>query len=225
MTYHFPMKPLAVLFDLDGTLVDSAPDLAGAVNALRIRRNMPELPLAQLRPYASVGARGLLGAGLGVAPDDPEFCKLQAEFLDHYAAHSCVHSTLFDGVEELLTWLDANDIPWGVVTNKHMRFTDPLMSALGLTQRAATVVSGDTTAQAKPHPLPLLYAAEQMGLPAGGLIYVGDDLRDIQSARAAGYMAAIAAAYGYCDEAAVSTWQSDCIVSSPGALLCLFKVH
>ncbi|AXF84667.1 Phosphoglycolate phosphatase [Ephemeroptericola cinctiostellae] len=224
MDYHFPSKPLGVLFDLDGTLVDSAPDLAAAVNALRVRRGLPDLPLEQLRPYASLGARGLLGAGLGVVPNDPDFGRLQGEFLDYYASHNCVHSKLFDGVEGLLAWLEAHAIPWGVVTNKHMRFTDSLVRALGLSSRAAVVVSGDTTAQAKPHPLPLLYAAEQMGLPADRLVYVGDDLRDIQSARAAGYMTAIAAAYGYCEDEEVSTWLSDCIVRSPVELLHLFKL-
>ena len=224
MTYRFPIKPLGVLFDLDGTLVDSAPDLAGAVNALRIARELPELPLELLRPYASLGARGLLGAGFGITPDDPDFIGLQSEFLDYYASHSCVHSKLFEGVEGLLAWLEAKAIPWGVVTNKHMRFTDPLVRALGLSQRAAVVVSGDTTAQAKPDPLPLLYAAEHMGLPVSGLVYVGDDLRDIQSARAAGYVAAIAAAYGYCEAGEVSTWLSDCVVHSPAELLNLLKL-
>ena len=223
MDYHFPMKPLGVLFDLDGTLVDSAPDLAAAVNALRLSRGLPDLPLEQLRPYASLGARGLLGAGLGVTPDDAGFGELQTEFLDYYAAHTCVHSQLFDGVEELLTLLEVHAIPWGVVTNKHMRFTNSLVHALGLGQRAAVVVSGDTTAQAKPHPLPLLYAAEQMGLPADRLVYVGDDRRDIQSARAAGYMTAIAAAYGYCEGEVVSTWLSDGVAHSPIELLRLFQ--
>ena len=223
MTYRFPQPPAAVLFDLDGTLVDSAPDLAGAVNALRVRRRLPELPLAQLRPYSSLGARGLIGAGLGVTPEHVEFDALRDEFLSHYESHSCVHTALFEGMGVVLDWLGTHGIPWGIVTNKHARFTIPLVQALGLDGRAAVVVSGDTTEHAKPHPQPLLYAAHQLGLPTNRLVYVGDDLRDIQSARSAGFMSALAAAYGYCEGDDVLAWQADDVLISPAALLDLLK--
>lgn len=223
MTYQFPKAPAAVLFDLDGTLADSAPDLAGAVNALRVQRGLEPLPLAQLRPFASQGARGLIGAGLGITPDDAEFESLRDAFLDYYEAHSCVETRLFDGVEAVLQRLEECGIPWGIITNKHTRFTEPVVKGLGLDTRAAVIVSGDTTAHAKPHPLPLLFAAETLGLPPERLIYVGDDARDIESARAAHYMSAIAAEYGYCQADEVDEWRADAVLNAPAELLNLLK--
>ena len=222
MSYRFPVTPTAVLFDLDGTLVDSAPDLAAAVNYLRTSRGMAELPLAQLRPFASHGARGLIGAGLGVMPEDNDFPVLRDIFLDYYEAHSTVHTRIFDGVEAVLQRFEAQNIPWGIITNKHARFTQPVVSALGLASRAAVVVSGDTAAHAKPHPAPMLYAAEQLGLSPEHLIYIGDDRRDIEAARAAGYMSAFAAAYGYCAMDEVADWQADAVLSQPMDLLAYF---
>ena len=210
----FPSVPAGVLFDLDGTLIDSAPDLAGAVNALRVKRGMPELELSELRPFASQGARGLLGAGMGVSVEDDDFEALRDEFLSYYEAHSSVKTVRFEGVNDLLILLEEKKIPWGIITNKHERFTNPLVKALGLDVQAAVVVSGDTTAHAKPHPLPLLHAAKLMGLEPGQLIYIGDDERDIQSARAAGYMGAIAASYGYCRADEVDAWCADAVVDS-----------
>lgn len=223
MTYCFPSAPAAVLFDLDGTLVDSAPDLAAAVNYLRTERGMAQLPLAQLRPFASHGARGLIGAGLNVAPEHPDFAALRDAFLDYYEAHSTVRTCIFDGVETVLQQLETQNIPWGIITNKHARFTQPVVSALGLASRAAVVVSGDTAAHAKPHPAPMLYAAAQLGLSPEHLIYIGDDMRDIEAARAANYMSAFAAAYGYCALDDVADWQADAVLYQPMDLLGYFS--
>ena len=221
LSYHFPSAPAAVLFDLDGTLIDSAPDLAAAVNYLRLQRGLSELPLAQLRPFASHGARGLIGAGLGVTPEDSDFEELRVAFLNYYEVHSAVHTRLFAGMDAVLDLLERRQIPWGIITNKHERFTQPIIKALGLDERAAVIVCGDTTEYAKPHPAPMLYAAEQLGLLAECLIYVGDDERDIEAARAANYMSALAAAYGYCQSDEVGHWQADAVLIQPIDLLLL----
>jgi len=186
----------AVLFDLDGTLADSAGDLAFAVNTMRERRGLAPVAVESLRPHASAGARGLLGSGMGVAPDDPDYPLLRDEFLANYAIGLARCTRLFDGVPELLAALDARRLPWGIVTNKATRFTTPVVAALGLSARAATVVSGDTASHPKPHPEPLLHAAAALGVPAGLCVYVGDDLRDVTAGNAAG-MATIVAGYGY----------------------------
>ncbi len=187
----------AVLFDLDGTLADTAPDLAAAIHQMQRDRGLPPTPLDQLRPLTSAGARGLLGGAFGIAPDALGYAAMRDEFLAHYANALCVHTVLFPGISALLDLLDARRIRWGIVTNKVMRLTDPLIAQLGLKERAACVVSGDTTAYAKPHPAPLLHAAQQLNLTPAQIVYVGDDLRDIQAGAAAG-MPTVAAAYGYC---------------------------
>ncbi|MCM2492349.1 phosphoglycolate phosphatase [Burkholderia glumae] len=213
----------AVLFDLDGTLADTAPDLAGAVHQMQRERGLPETPLDALRPLASAGARGLLGGGFGIAPGAPEYEAMRVEFLANYAAAICVKTTLFPGIAELLDALDARGVRWGIVTNKATRLTEPLVALLGLAPRAATVVCGDTTAHSKPHPAPLLHAAEQMGIAPQRIVYVGDDLRDIQAGTAAG-MATIAAAYGYCgDGAPPETWQAQHFAATTDALHVLLR--
>src|SRR5215218_8965400 len=169
----------AVLFDLDGTLADTAGDLAGALNRLRADRGLPAVPIEPLRAHASAGARGLLGAGMGVLPDDPEFPLLRERFLAYYADGLAITTRLFDGVPALLDALEARGIGWGVVTNKAQRFTRPVVEALGLSPRSAVMVSGDTTPHAKPHPAPLLHAAEALGTAPAACAYVGDDLRDV----------------------------------------------
>ncbi|HEX7686118.1 MAG TPA: phosphoglycolate phosphatase, partial [Burkholderiaceae bacterium] len=185
-----------VLFDLDGTLVDSAPDLAGAANRLRAEHGLPPLPYEDLRPMVGSGARGMVGVAFGVRPGDSRFEQLRDAFLDRYETGLLERTRPFDGVEALLAALEAAGLPWGIVTNKATRFTRPIVEGLGLAARAAAVVCGDTTPHAKPHPAPLLHAAQAMGVPPEGLAYVGDDLRDAQAARAAG-MRMVAAAWGY----------------------------
>ncbi len=211
-----------MLFDLDGTLADTAPDLAGAVNAMRVARGMRAMPVSDLRAYASHGARGLIGAGLGRTPADTEYAALRDEFLGLYERDLCVQSRLFDGIDLVLDALAARSIRWGVVTNKATRFTEPLVALLGLTPRAGTVVSGDTTAHSKPHPAPLLFAAAQLQLDPKYCVYVGDDLRDIQAGQAAG-MLTVAAAYGYCAGSDPNQWGADALVDSPSALLALLS--
>jgi len=204
-----------VLFDLDGTLADTAPDLAAAANAMRQARGLAPLPYADLRPLASHGARGLLGRALGVAPEQPDFDALRHEFFARYEAALCVHTRLFEGIDALLAQIESGGRRWGIVTNKIARFTDPLVRALALDRRAACVVSGDTTPHAKPHPAPLLHAAAAAGVAARQSIYVGDDLRDVQAGRAAG-MATVAVRYGYLGEATpIEDWGADHIANTP----------
>jgi 2-phosphoglycolate phosphatase len=208
-----------VLFDLDGTLIDSAPDLAGAANRLRADHGLPPLPLEALRPLVGSGARGMVGIAFGVAPGEPRFDALRDEFLAHYAAGLLLQTRAFDGVEALLGALEAVAFPWGIVTNKAARFTMPIVTGLGLAQRAAVVVCGDTTPHSKPHPEPLLVAARAMGLAPQSVVYVGDDLRDAQAARAAG-MPMIAATWGYLGLGEpVEAWGADAVADSPSDVL------
>lgn len=191
-----PLRVRGVLFDLDGTLIDSAPDLGAAVNRMRSVRGLAVLADAELRPHASHGARGLVGAGFGVTPDQPEFQLLRDEFLAYYADALCVHTALFPGVTALLDALDAAGLPWGIVTNKVTRLTLPLLDALNLRQRPGCIVCGDTTARAKPHPDPLFAAAAMLAMPPAACVYVGDAERDVEAGNAAG-MATLVARYGY----------------------------
>ncbi len=218
---HWAQPPQAVLFDLDGTLADTAGDLAGALNTLRLQRGLDPLPVERLRPHASAGARGLIGAGLDIHPGSDEYEPLRLAFLEAYAAGLANTTRLFDGMPELLAALEGRGLRWGVITNKVHRFTIPVMEGLGLTQRAAVIISGDTTAHPKPHPLPLLTACEQLGIPPQAAMYVGDDLRDIQAAQAAG-MPSVAAAWGYLGEAVgIEQWGADVISAKPLDLLAL----
>jgi phosphoglycolate phosphatase len=214
-------QPQAILFDLDGTLADTAPDLAQALNKLRLERGMAPAPYESLRPFASAGARGLIGAGLGLTPEAAEYEALRIAFLNNYEAAIAVHSRLFDGVPELLAQLDRSGIAWGIVTNKAMRFTDPLVPMIGL-GHAACVVSGDTTPHAKPHPAPLLEAAQRLGKAPEDCWYVGDDMRDVQAGRAAG-MLTIAAAWGYCGSDGPTQWNAHAIAQEPLELLKLIS--
>ncbi|MES2714219.1 MAG: phosphoglycolate phosphatase [Pseudomonadota bacterium] len=208
-----------LLFDLDGTLIDSAPDLAGAANDLRAAHGLAPLPSAALRPMVGAGARGMVGIAFGVLPGDARFEGLKDAFLARYAER-LLHSTqVFDAMQPVLDRLDAAGLPWGIVTNKAMRFTAPLVEGLGLAQRARVVIAGDTTPHAKPHPEPLLEAARRLGVAAGACAYIGDDHRDMQAGRAAG-MATLAAAWGYLGQGEpVQAWGADQVLSSPGELL------
>lgn len=209
--------PRAVLFDLDGTLADTAPDLAAAMNRVRADRGLVATPYELLRPVASSGARGLIGASFGLKPDDDGYEELRVAFLDNYEAAIAVQSRLFDGIVPLLSGLQEHNLLWGIVTNKAARFTDLLVPQIGL-QRAGCVISGDTTAHSKPHPAPLLEAARRLGLAPQECWYVGDDLRDIQAGRSAG-MPTVAAAWGYCGHAEPATWEADALVATPLELL------
>lgn len=209
----------AVLFDLDGTFADTAPDLGAALNHVLALRGVPPLPLEMIRTQASHGSPGLLKLGLGIEPDAPDYPELRQAFLDHYEAHICDHTKLFPGMAALIDELEERDLPWGIVTNKPHRYTVPLMEALGYAKRAACLVSGDTCEHAKPHPMPLLHAASLMAVEPARCLYLGDDLRDMQAAQAAG-MGGIIANYGYIDAAAGSTsWPSAGSVQTPFALL------
>ena len=209
----------AVLFDLDGTLVDSAPDLAAAADKLRTDRGLPSLPYAAYRPMAGAGARGMVGVAFGLTPDDAGFVPLRDEFLANYERCLTERTFAFDGVADLLDRLQALALPWGVVTNKAMRFTTPLTQAMPLFASAAAIVGGDTTPHAKPHPEPLLEAARRMQVAPERCVYVGDDERDIVAGRAAG-MHTVAATYGYLGaQTDVDRWGAHARINSPQALL------
>ena len=205
----------AVLFDLDGTLADTAPDLASALNQLLAERGCKPIAIERARPVTSSGARGMLRVGLGVDPTHAEYEELKTRFLDLYAERVCCATRLFDGIPELLAALEARAIRWGVVTNKAERFTIPLLTALDILPRAACVVGGDTAERAKPHPDPLLHAARILALGPAHCLYVGDDLRDVHAARAAG-MPVVAAAYGYLgDNGDPVQWGADGVIDHP----------
>ena len=209
----------ALLFDLDGTLVDSAPDLAAAGNAVRRARGLPNLPAELYRPHTSGGARGMLGVALQVTPQTADYEALKDEFLAAYATLLTQQTRCFPAMATLIDRLDQDGVPWGIVTNKATRFTLPIVQHLGLDRRAATVVCGDTTPHAKPHPAPLLEAARQLGIAPACCVYVGDDLRDIQAGQAAG-MKTVAVRWGYLGEAVpIEQWGADDLIEDPLALL------
>ena len=208
-----------VFFDLDGTLADTAPDLVAAANQLLIARNLAPKQYEVLRPCASAGARGLIGGAFGIDPEHPDFIPLRDEFFANYEKALLVNSVLFEGVDHLLDQLDGAKLPWGIVTNKSERFTNPLTDLMGLRQRAASTVSGDTTPYSKPHPEPILHAARIANIDPANSVYVGDDIRDIVAGKAAG-MKTIAAAYGYCGCAEPpEAWGADYLVYHPKELL------
>jgi len=214
----------AVLFDLDGTLIDSAPDLGAAADKMRTDRGLESLPLALYRPMAGAGARGMIAVAFGLTPDDARFADLKEEFFRNYESRMTEHTTVFDGVAELIGQIGQAGFKWGVVTNKSARFTLPLTKAMPLFDTAQTIISGDTTPHSKPHPAPLLEAARQLDVLPGRCIYVGDDERDIVAGRAAG-MPTVAAAYGYLGKTAdTGGWKADATIAAPGALLNLLRM-
>lgn len=208
----------ALLFDFDGTLADTAADLCTAVNRLRLERGLADLSLIEVRPFASSGARGLLRIAFGLTPEHPEFDAMRDAFLEHYATCLCERTALFPGIAPLLEHLAARDIAWGIVTNKATWFTERIVAELGLTPDC--VVCGDTTPHSKPHPAPLLHAAQALALAPASCWYVGDDLRDIQAARAAG-MRSVAVEYGYSgtDNGGPRNWNADTVIAHPLDLL------
>jgi phosphoglycolate phosphatase len=213
-----PRRLGAVLFDLDGTLIDSAPDLAGACNEMRIDRGLAPLPYERLRRMVGSGARGMVGASFGLTPESSGYAELRDEFLARYEARMTRETRVFESMVPVLVWLERERLPWGIVTNKATRFAAPLVASLGLAGRAATLVCGDTVAFAKPHPAPLLEAARQLGLAPQRCAYVGDDHRDVVAGRAA-EMLTVVAAWGYLgDGDAPLAWGADHLIERPDEL-------
>lgn len=214
----------AVLFDLDGTLIDSAPDLGAAADKMRVQRGLPALGLAAYRSMAGAGARGILGVAFNMDPDAPAYESFKTEFLNNYQAALTVHTQAFHGVPEMLEVLTNRACPWGIVTNKAERFTLPLVQCMAVLAPSQVVVSGDTTPHAKPHPEPLFEAARRMGLAPADCLYVGDDERDIVAGRAAG-MSTVAAMYGYLGaQSDVTGWGADYFIEHPSHLLKLLDL-
>lgn len=209
----------AILFDLDGTLADTAPDLGHALNRQRIAQGLPPLPLALIRTQASAGSRGLLNLGFNLKPGDPDYEAMRDEFLGFYAERLCHDTRLFPGMANVLDRLDADHLPWGIVTNKPAHFTQPLMQALGLHQRAACIISGDDVAKTKPHPEPLLTACRQIDVTPQNCIYLGDDIRDVKASLAA-RIKPIVARYGYLgNDSPPESWGADHLIDHPEDLL------
>jgi N-acetyl-D-muramate 6-phosphate phosphatase len=210
--------PEAMFFDLDGTLIDSAPDLAAAADKLRTDRGLPPIAYERYRPHAGAGARGMLGIAFEMKPEHADFEAYREEFYVNYENNLTQYTFAFEGIALLLDEIRARRMPWGIVTNKSKRFTNPLVAKMPLLQGAAAVISGDSTQHTKPHPEPVLAAARMAGIDPKQCWYVGDDRRDIESGRAAG-MATIAANWGYLGEHAVSEWGADAVANEPEDLL------
>jgi len=211
--------PEAVLFDLDGTLADTAPDLGGALNQLLLEHGRGPLPMQKLKPHVSSGARGMIGAGFGITPGDLEYVGLQQSFMAIYQDALCVGTRLFAGMAEHLDELESQGIVWGIVTNKSQRFAIPLMEGLGLRQRCACIVCGDSAQRSKPHAHPMQLASAVMGIAAKNCIYVGDDERDVIAGRAVG-MKTIIAGWGYLgDGKPPASWGADAVAASPQDIL------
>ena len=209
----------AVLFDLDGTLIDSAPDLGAAVDKMRVQRGLPSLPLEQYRPMAGAGARGMIGIAFGITPEHADYEAMKEEFFVNYENCMTERTRIFEGVHDMIAALVSQGLPWGVVTNKSSRFTDPLTSAMPLFATAGAIVSGNTTPHAKPHPEPLFEAARRLSVEPARCVYVGDDERDIVAGLAAG-MGTVAATYGYLGQQTdIARWNAHLHIDSPLKLL------
>ena len=209
----------AVLFDLDGTLIDSAPDLGAAADKMRTDRGLPSLAYELYRPMAGAGARGMLSVAFGFTPDHDDFAEYREEFFQNYERRMTELTRIFDGVVEMIAALEQRGLAWGVVTNKSERFTLPLTAEMALFKNAKAIISGDTTPHTKPHPAPLFEAAKRLAIEPARCIYVGDDARDIEAGRAAN-MGTVAATYGYLGQNAdTSKWGADAVISAPAALM------
>jgi phosphoglycolate phosphatase len=208
-----------ILFDLDGTLADTAPDLALTLNLLLQEQNKPSLPFPEIRPHVSHGSTGLIKIGFGLAEDHPDFDALRQRFLEIYADHLFEQTTLFPGMTSLLDAIEARGMRWGVITNKPARFTDPLLAKLGLAERSACIISGDSAAKRKPDPEPMYLACEQIGVKPKQCLYVGDAERDIMAGLNAGMMTLVAG-FGYLgDQDRPENWQAHGIIMSPQGIL------
>ncbi|WP_223163265.1 HAD family hydrolase [Marinobacter salinexigens] len=217
------ITPSAVLFDLDGTLIDTAPDFIRCLNQLRRDNGLEALPAAHIRRSVSNGARAMIQVGFGLEPEHPGYLEKHSAFLDLYEAGVAVETTLFPGMNDILLELEARRIPWGIVTNKPVRFAKPLVAALGLEQRCATLICPDHVEQRKPHPEALYLACTQIGVRPEDAIYIGDHLRDIEAGKNAG-MKTIAVRYGYIEEPeAVDLWQADLIADTVSDLAKLLQ--
>ena len=204
----------AVLFDLDGTFADTAPDLARALNMMRASRGLEPVAAQATRPVTSMGARGMLSVGFSMTPDHADYAAMRAEFLELYENNLCVETCLFPGMSELLDAIEARGIKWGIVTNKATRYANPLMERLEVARRCACVVGGDTTPHLKPHPAPLIEASRLLDIDPATAVYIGDDRRDIEAGRTAG-MRTIAVRYGYLNGGVPETWGADAVVDRP----------
>lgn len=225
MTKSLPPAIRTVLFDLDGTLADTAPDLAYALNCLLREQERPPLPYELIRPVVSHGATALVKLGFALSPEEPLFSALRDRLLSLYQQHLARETRLFDGMAELLTFIERQGMNWGVVTNKPAFLTQPLMTALGLAERAVCIISGDTTANKKPHPEPLLHACRLAGSEAGHCLYVGDAERDVRAGHLAG-MHTLVALFGYIgNEDRPEAWGADALVSDPGAIIAWIETH
>ena len=215
-------SPSAVLFDLDGTLLDTANDLANCLNLLLAEEGRQTLPLEAIRLHVSNGANAMLDFGFGdIGPDDKP--DLRSRLLKLYEANIATHTLWFEGLEDFTAQLSASGIPWGIVTNKPRLYTDLLLDAMAITDKVDVVVCPDDLNIAKPDPRPLLHACEQVGAEPAGCIYVGDHLRDIEAGKAAG-MKTIAASYGYIeDPASVPEWQADYLLEKSAEISKLFS--
>lgn len=208
-----------VLFDLDGTLIDTAPDMAAALEILCDEEQHPRLPYDEVRPIVSNGSVALVTLAFGDALDTMTLERLKSRYLKIYQDHLAIHSRLFDEMDELLLQLEKNNIQWGVVTNKPGWLTEPLMQALGLDKRAACIVSADSTKNRKPHPEPMFYACKLTNARPEQCLYVGDARRDIEAGQNAG-MKTIIAKYGYIDDAEnTEDWRADHSIQTPSQLL------
>ena len=216
-------NPTAIFFDLDGTLIDSAPDLGAAADKMRRDHGLPSLPDALYRPMAGAGARGMLKVAFDMTPDHADFATMREEFFANYEASigaANARTFAFIGVAKMLRSLEARGILWGIVTNKSKRFTDPLVAHMPSLRGACAIVSGDTTAHAKPHPAPLVEACRLASVDSAQCWYLGDDKRDIDAGRAAG-MTTIAVTWGYEGEHELATWGADHVLHQPADLLAL----
>lgn len=217
-------RPAAVLFDLDGTLADTAADLCAPANRMREAAGLAPLPVSDLGRFASAGARGILGRAFDITPDHADFEDMRSRFLRGYEQALCVETVLFPGMAQVLAKLEAADIPWGVVSNKTEVYVKPILEQMGLAKRSACAIGGDTAARAKPYPDPLFLAAELIGVDPSKCVYVGDDLRDIQAGEAAG-MLTVAAAYGYCGtESSPQSWGAHLLIEQADHLIELIRL-